>query len=184
MASRNDRRVSSASICSLLDNELQSTTTIPFVFLSQPSPTMLEAAGVIASWFGVVSGSHPVRFAVSLEDIPFGNAIILASNRSALPSDLQIPGGNGPVLALRNNPSGPVGTLLVLAGDNDTDVLSIARTPGAGAGKAPAGQWANREESNLAWRYCASSLPQNLPPAAAPRTMLRDGVAYQQRRLH
>ncbi len=111
----------------LLDSELQSTTTIPFVFLSQPTPTMLEAAGAIASWFGIMSGSQPVRFAVSLEDIPSGNAIILSGNRSMLPASLQIPGGRGPVVALRSNPSDPVGSLLILAGENDADVLAIAR---------------------------------------------------------
>jgi cellulose synthase (UDP-forming) len=112
----------------LLDSELQSTTTVPFVFLSQPSPTMLEAAGAVASWFGAMSGTQAVRFAVSLADIPPGNAVILSSNRSMLPADLQIPAGHGPVAALRDNPSDPSGSLLVLAGDSEDEVLSIART--------------------------------------------------------
>ncbi len=111
----------------LLDSELQSITTIPFVFLSQPSPTMLDAAGVVASWFGVMSGTQAVRFAASLAQIPSGNAVILSGNRSALPADLQIPAGNGPVAALRDNPSDPSGSVLVLAGDSEEEVLSIAR---------------------------------------------------------
>jgi cellulose synthase (UDP-forming) len=153
----------------LLDSELQSTTTIPFVFLSQPSPTMLEAAGLVASWFGVVSGSHLVRFTVSSGDIPFGNAIILTSDRATLPSDLQVPLGSGPVLALRNNPSGPVGTLLVLAGDNDGDVLTIAKTL-ALSRKARAGQFT--QESNLSGDTAqapVTSLPSIRTKDDAPR---------------
>ncbi len=111
----------------LLDSELQSTTTIPFVFLSRPTPTMLQAAGVLASWFGVMSESSPARFTASLAEIPRGNAVILASDRSLLPGALQIASGHGPVAALRNNPSDPYGTLLVLTGDDENDVLAIAR---------------------------------------------------------
>jgi cellulose synthase (UDP-forming) len=112
----------------LLDSELQTTTTIPFVFLSPPSPAMLEAAGVVASWFGVMSGSQPARFVASLSEMPPGNAVVLASDRSTLPESFQIPAGQGPVLALRNNPRDPTGSLLVLAGDSESDVLGIART--------------------------------------------------------
>jgi cellulose synthase (UDP-forming) len=112
----------------LLDSELQSTTTIPFVFLSQPSPMTLEAAGSVASWFGVMSGSQPVRFTVSLAEIPSGNAVIFTSNRSSLPAALEVSGGSGPVIALRNNPSDPFGSLLIFAASNDADLLAMART--------------------------------------------------------
>ena len=110
-----------------LDSELQTTTTIPFVFLSPTTPQALQAAGVVASWFGVMSSSKPARFSVS-DQIPAGNAIVLTTDRSLLPNTLQIPMGRGPVLALRNNPSDPFGTLLVLGGDNEDDLLSIARS--------------------------------------------------------
>jgi cellulose synthase (UDP-forming) len=112
----------------LLDSELQSPTTIPFVFLSQPTPVLLQAAGAVASWLGVMSGSQAVRFSVSTSDIPSGNAVIFTDHRAALPTALQVPAGNGPVLALRNNPSDPAGNLLILAGDSEDDVLTIARS--------------------------------------------------------
>ncbi len=112
----------------LLDSELQTPVTIPFVFLSQPTPVLLQAAGAVASWFGLMSGSQPVRFTVSTSDIPSGNAVIFTDHRSELPAPLQIPAGSGPVLALRNNPSDPTGSLLILAGDNENDVLAIARS--------------------------------------------------------
>ncbi len=110
-----------------LDSELQTTTTIPFVFLSQPAARTLQAAGVVASWFGVMSGSRPVRFSVS-QQIPGGNAVVLTTDRSLLPEALQIPTGSGPIMALRDNPSDPFGTLLVLGGDSEDELLSVART--------------------------------------------------------
>ncbi len=38
---------------------------VPIIFMSQPSPKGLEAAGIIASWFGILTDSRPVRFPVS-----------------------------------------------------------------------------------------------------------------------
>jgi cellulose synthase (UDP-forming) len=112
----------------LLDSELQSSTTISFVFLSRPTPVTLEAAGAVASWFGLMSGSQPVRFSVSLGNVPTGNAVVFTSDRSTLPTALHMATGHGPVLALRDNPSDPAGSLLILAADNENDLLSIART--------------------------------------------------------
>jgi cellulose synthase (UDP-forming) len=111
-----------------LDRELQTSTTVLFVFLAPPGPKTLEAAGIIASWLGLVPGSKPVRFAVSVGAIPKGNAIIFSNHRSTLPKSLQIPSGVGPLLALRSNPSDPDESALVLAGDDDEQLLTIART--------------------------------------------------------
>jgi cellulose synthase (UDP-forming) len=127
----------------LLDSELQSSTTIPFVFLTQPNPAMLEAAGAVASWFGIRSGSQPIRFVASLSEIPNGNAVLLTGDRSLLPESLRVPSGHGPLLALRNNPTDPLGSVLILAGDNESDVLEIARTlaltGGTRSGEFPTG---------------------------------------------
>ncbi len=112
----------------IFDGGLQTTTTVPFVFLSQPSPKTLEAAGIVASWLGVLGSSKPVRYTVSIGQIPPGNAIVFSDNRSMLPVSLQTPVGAGPLLALRSNPLDPYGKVLVLAGDDDSQLLTVART--------------------------------------------------------
>ena len=45
---------------------------VPIVFLGQPSPKALQAAGIVASWFGILTDSRPVRFPVSIGTIPTG----------------------------------------------------------------------------------------------------------------
>ena len=112
----------------IFDSDLQSTTTIPFVFLSQPSPKTLEAAGVVASWLGLLASTKPVRFSVSIGQIPAGNAIVFSDNPSLLPGSLQLPTGAGRLLALRTNPSDADGTVLVIAGEDDEQLLMVART--------------------------------------------------------
>jgi cellulose synthase (UDP-forming) len=112
----------------IFDSDLQTTTTVPFVFLSQPSPKQLEAAGIVASWLGVHASTKPVRVTVSIGQIPPGNAIVFSSEPSLLPGALQIPPGAGPVLALRTNPLDADGNVLVLAGQDDEQLLTVART--------------------------------------------------------
>jgi cellulose synthase (UDP-forming) len=121
------------------DSDLQTTTTIPFVFLAQPTPKMLEAAGIVASWLGLIAGAKPPRFVVSMGQIPPGNAILFANDRSPLSTTLHIPSGGGPLLALKENPIDPYGSLLLLAGDDDDQLVTAARRlslkplPGAAA---------------------------------------------------
>jgi cellulose synthase (UDP-forming) len=112
----------------IFDPDLQTTTTIPFVFLSKPTPTTLQAAGVIASWLGLMVSTQPVHFVVSQGTIPAGNAIVFASDRSLLPPSLQLAASAGPLLALRPNPSDDKGSVLVLAGDSDDQLLHVAQT--------------------------------------------------------
>ena len=101
--------------------------TVPIVFLSQPSPKALEAAGVVASWFGILAESRPIRFPVTLGTIPSGNAIILSENTAALPASLHVATNSNPTIAIRTNPSDPYGKVLILTGDNPDDLLTAAR---------------------------------------------------------
>ncbi len=101
--------------------------SLPMVFLSQPSHRALEAAGVVASWFGVLANSRPMRFPVSVGAVPAGNAIVLSENEAALPPGLQVHGGAGPVIAMRDNPADPYSKVLVIAGANADQLLMAAR---------------------------------------------------------
>ena len=99
---------------------------IPVVFLTQPSPKALQAAGIVASWFGLLTDSHPVRFPVSFGNIPAGNVIVISENSAELPTGLNINGSNGPTVAMRTNPVDPYSKLLILSGDNPDDLLTAA----------------------------------------------------------
>lgn len=111
----------------LFDRELQTTTTIPFVFLSAPTSETLEAAAVVASWLGVQVNSKPIRFSVVIGTIPSGNVVVLANKPEALLNSLQVP-PRGASLNIRINPSDPDGTALILAGENDEQLLMAARS--------------------------------------------------------
>ncbi|MBB5338266.1 UDP-forming cellulose synthase catalytic subunit [Tunturiibacter gelidoferens] len=99
---------------------------IPIVFLGQPTPKALQAAGIIASWFGILADSRPIRFSVSVGVIPAGNAIVIGQSGASLPASLQINSIAGPTILMRPNPSDPYSKVLILTGETDADVLSAA----------------------------------------------------------
>ena len=154
------------------DPDLQTTTTIPFVFLSQPTPQALRAAAVVASWFGIQASTKPVHFTVTVGRIPQGNVIVFASQSSGLASLLNIPAG-GASLSIRTNPSDSEGSALVLAGDDDSQLLLVARSLALmtvahpGPGEAPA-------QLGDSVRLADFPLPEPRKPDDAPRWLTTD----------
>jgi cellulose synthase (UDP-forming) len=108
------------------DSKINLRPVIPIAFLTPPSPKALQAAGIVASWFGVLADSRPVRFPVSIGTIPRGNAIVIGESDATLPVSLEITTVSGPSIAIRSNPSDPYSKVLVLTGDSPDDVLTAA----------------------------------------------------------
>jgi len=108
------------------DSAIQTPTTIPFVFLAPPDAKMLQAAGAVASWFGILASSTPVRFHVVIGKIPTGNAVVFMTNSDPEAAALQLQGGGGGVIALRTNPNDANSSLLVLSGSDEDALLAAA----------------------------------------------------------
>jgi cellulose synthase (UDP-forming) len=99
---------------------------VSIVFASAPSPKALQAAGIVASWFGIMTDFRPVRFSVSIGTIPMGNVVMIGENGAELPGSLKISASSGPTVAMRTNPTDPYSKVLVLTGDNPDDLLIAA----------------------------------------------------------
>ncbi len=100
---------------------------VPIVFLTQPSPKALQAAGIVASWFGLLPNDlRPFRFPVTFGTIPPGNAIVLSENSAELPNSFNLGGNSGASIAMRSNPNDPYAKILVLSGDNPDDLVTAA----------------------------------------------------------
>ncbi len=108
------------------DSMVNLRPVVPIVFFTQPSPRALQAAGIVASWFGILADSRPVRFPVSVGTIPPGNAIVIGESSATLPASLQMSTVSGPAIAMRANPSDPYSKVLVLTGGSADDVLTAA----------------------------------------------------------
>ena len=100
--------------------------SISLVFLTQPSPQALRAAGIVASYFGILTDYRPVHFKVSFGTIPEGNAIVLGETAAELPPTLNMTSSSGPTIAMRTNPVDPYSKLLILTGDNPDELVIAA----------------------------------------------------------
>ena len=69
-----------------LDPAVIQPLSIPVVFATAPSFKAIQAAGVVTSYFGMISESRPVRFPVHIGTIPAGNVIVVSDNPGNLPA--------------------------------------------------------------------------------------------------
>jgi len=109
------------------DSAGQHSWSLPVVFSGRPDMDALEAASVVASWFGIFSDFRGARFPVTVGELPTGNAVVLALRNSELAASLSLPPRPGPLIAVRDNPRDPYGKLLIIAGDRTEDLLVAAR---------------------------------------------------------
>jgi cellulose synthase (UDP-forming) len=110
-----------------LDPAVIQPLSIPIVFFSPPSSRAIQAAGVVSSYFGLVSESRPVRFPVRIGQVPAGNAIIVTDTPGNLPPGLNMPAISTPTIAMRTNPSDPYSKVLIVAGADGDQALIAAQ---------------------------------------------------------
>jgi cellulose synthase (UDP-forming) len=142
-----------------LDPAVVQPPAIPIIFESAPSLKAIQAAGVVASYFGLVSDNRPVRFPIFVGTIPQGNAIVIAENAANLPPAVNLPNVNSPIVAMRANPNDPYGKILIVAGSNADELLVAAQAV------AMHGDLLSGAQASIS----AFKLPDKQEPDAAPR---------------
>jgi cellulose synthase (UDP-forming) len=110
-----------------LDPAVIQPLSIPVVFASAPSYKAIQAAGVVTSYFGMISENRPVRFPVHIGPIPQGNAIVISDSAGNLPPGLNLPDVTSPTVAMRTNPNDPYSKILIIAGGDSNQVLIAAQ---------------------------------------------------------
>jgi cellulose synthase (UDP-forming) len=99
---------------------------LPFVIAGDADHRTLEAAGVLASWFGALADHRGMHYPVSSASIPAGNAVVLALNGSPMARQLGIE-SNGAQVSIRDNPTDNHSKLLVISGSNGAQILAAAK---------------------------------------------------------
>jgi len=162
-----------------LDQGVTQSPSIPVVFASQPSLKAIQAAGIVTSYFGMISESRAVRFPVHFGALPQGNVIVVAENASSIPAGLALPAINAPTVATRTNPIDPYGKVLVVAGANAEQTLIAAQALALYSGMLSGGQstidslqlpgkrqpddaprWARTDQAISLWNYARSEQMQ------------------------
>ena len=110
-----------------LDPAVIQPLSIPIIFASAPSFKAIQAAGIVSSYFGLISENRPVRFPVHIGPLPAGNVIVISDGSGNLPQGLNLAGIAAPTVAMRTNPNDPYGKVLVIAGANADQTLVAAQ---------------------------------------------------------
>jgi cellulose synthase (UDP-forming) len=110
-----------------LDPAIVQPLSVPVIFGSSPSLKAIQAAGIVTSYFGMISESRPVRFPVRIGDMPPGNVVVISDNAANMPAGLGMPAVTSPTVAMRTNPSDPWGKVLIVAGSDPDQVVTAAQ---------------------------------------------------------
>ncbi|PRH32731.1 cellulose biosynthesis cyclic di-GMP-binding regulatory protein BcsB [Burkholderia multivorans] len=99
---------------------------LPFVFASTPSRDTLEAAGIVASWFGALAAYRGAQFPARVGSLPgAGNAVVFAT-ADAAPDGLPLPAIDGPTLAVVARPAPASGQVLLVLGRTPAELKTAA----------------------------------------------------------
>lgn len=108
------------------DKRDTSKLSLPFVFPGAPDNQTLEAAGILASWFGGLAKYRGASFPTSINDLPTGNAVVFMTGDRNL-DGISSPRGTGTRVAMVENPRNPNAKLLLIAGADGAALINAAR---------------------------------------------------------
>ena len=116
----------------LFDENVRQKLVLPFVLPANPTNETLQAAAIVASWFGKLTDFRGASFPVAAEPPQEGNAVLVIVGRDA-PSGLGLPAISGPTIAEIPNPNDKLATLLVVAGRTAAETIAAANTLSLGS---------------------------------------------------
>ena len=131
---------------------------LPFVFDENSDALTKQAAGIVASWFGMKADHQAVRFPVSEGRFPAGNVVLIATRQSPVAAALGVSGVT-PSVSIRNNPSDPYGKVLAIVAENGRALVDAARA-------FALERYSRENDSSL---LSISDLPSARVPYDAPR---------------
>lgn len=111
----------------------------PFVFGASPSVATLEAAGIVASWFGDLASYRGAWFPAHLNKLPNDNVVVFATSDDRPQGLVDIPAINGPTISVVPHPADARYKVLFVLGRDAAELKTAATTLGLGR-SALAGQ--------------------------------------------
>jgi hypothetical protein len=104
----------------------------PFVFGARPSPATLEAAGIVASWFGDLASYRGAWFPAHLNKLPTDNVVVFATSDDRPQGLVDIPVINGPTISVAPHPADVRYKVLYVLGRDAAELRTAATSLGLG----------------------------------------------------
>lgn len=135
---------------------------LPFVLPPDPEPGVMQAAGMVAGYFGLVAGNKGASFPVQYTGLPAGSAVVLVAGGNYPPGVVAVP-GEGPRVAVVANPSQIDSKLLLVIGDDAEQLQAAAATLATATSRLSGG-----------WSAASEPLPPPRRPYDAPKWIPSD----------
>lgn len=100
---------------------------LPIVFGVEPDVEQQRAAAILTSWFGAKAQWRGQNFPVLFNQLPDGNAVVLATNDRRPDFLRDYPAVSGPTVEMISHPDNPYVKLLLVLGRDDNDLLLAAQ---------------------------------------------------------
>lgn len=104
----------------------------PFVFGANPSPATLEAAGIVASWFGDMASYRGAWFPAHLNRLPTDNVVLFATSDDRPQGVVDIPPISGPTISVAPHPADVRYKILYVLGRDAAELRTAATALGLG----------------------------------------------------
>ncbi len=103
-------------------------TELPVFFDKNPSNSLKQAAGIFASWVGTKTEWRGADFPVYISEVPADQDFVAFVTNDSRPDFLQkLPRFEGPAIAVVDAPNSLSSKILVIAGQNDEDLVTASR---------------------------------------------------------
>jgi cellulose synthase (UDP-forming) len=136
--------------------------SLPFVMPASPAPEIVQAAGMVAGYFGLIAQYKGASFPVVYDGLPATNAVVFVLADHYPPGISAIP-GEGPRLAVITNPAQVDSKLLLVIGANAAELQTAAATLALGEQHLSGG-----------WAPAREPLPPPRKPYDAPKWISTD----------
>lgn len=101
-----------------------SQLSVPMVFANTPGLPTLQAAGIVASWFGAQAPGRGVQFPAQIGELPPGHAVVFLQGGESIAGVRANPAAS---VSIVPHPFNPKAQLLVISGSDGADQLRAAR---------------------------------------------------------
>ena len=145
-----------------LDPKDPLSLSLPFVLPPGPEPGVVQAAGMVAGYFGMTAQYKGATFPVVYNGLPAGNAVVMVVGDRYPPGIVSIP-GEGPRVAVIANPSQVDSKLLLVIGGNADELQTAAATLALDAARLTGG-----------WSQARMAPPPPRQPYDAPEWISTD----------
>lgn len=107
------------------DSMQMTPTTLSFAFPAQTQPEQVSAAALVASWFGIAADYRGISFEALNDRLPEKNGILFGKPGDTI-GGITLPASSVPLLKMIDNPGNPVYKLLLVVGNNESQLRNAA----------------------------------------------------------